>query len=192
MLYNLDILQIVSIILSVTALVFLAFFWRRLSALQKFQKRFFLSKENIDLEEIILSQQENLKRVTVDIQKLSQANKILADLEQKCIQRIGMVRFSPFSSEGGNQSFAIALLDAYGTGVVISSIYGRDSQRVYAKPVKNNESHMPLTEEEKRAILESQEIETIADDSKAIEKATAAKIEKPFIKRVKRSIKRTK
>ena len=192
MLYNFDILPIVSIFLSLIALIFLAIFWRRLSAFQKFQKRFFLSKENIDLEDIILSQQENLKRVTSDIQKLSQANKILADLEQKCIQRIGMVRFSPFPSEGGNQSFAIALLDAYGTGVVISSIYGRDSQRVYAKPVKNSESHIPLTEEEKRAILESQEIETMVVAPKAMKKLITEKIEKPSIKGIKRSIKRTK
>src|SRR3989338_4248987 len=192
MLYNFEILPIVSIILSLIALVFLAIFWRRLSAFQKFQKRFFLSKENINLEDIILSQQENLKRVTSDIQKLSKANKILADLEQKCIQRIGMVRFSPFPSEGGNQSFAIALLDAYGTGVVISSIYGRDSQRVYAKPVKNSESHIPLTEEEKRAILESQEIETMVVAPKAMKKLITEKIEKPSIKGIKRSIKRTK
>jgi len=192
MLDNFSILSIVSIILSLIALVFLAIFWRRLSAFQKFQKRFFLSKENINLEDIILSQQENLKRVTSDIQKLSQANKILADLEQKCIQRIGMVRFSPFPSEGGNQSFAIALLDAYGTGVVISSIYGRDSQRVYAKPVKNSESHIPLTEEEKRAILESQEIETMVVAPKAMKKLITEKIEKPSIKGIKRSIKRTK
>ena len=192
MLDNFSILSIVSIILSLIALVFLAIFWRRLSAFQKFQKRFFLSKENINLEDIILSQQENLKRVTSDIQKLSQANKILADLEQKCIQRIGMVRFSPFPSEGGNQSFAIALLDAYGTGVVISSIYGRDSQRVYAKPIKNSESHIPLTEEEKRAILESQEIETMVVAPKAMKKLITEKIEKPSIKGIKRSIKRTK
>ena len=192
MLYNFEILPIVSIILSLVALVFLGIFWRRLSAFQKFQKRFFLSKENNDLEDIILSQQENLKRVTSDIQKLSQANKILADLEQKCIQRIGMVRFSPFPSEGGNQSFAIALLDAYGTGVVISSIYGRDSQRVYAKPIKNSESHIPLTEEEKRAILESQEIETMVVAPKAMKKLITEKIEKPSIKGIKRSIKRTK
>jgi len=192
MLYNFDILPIVSIFLSLIALIFLAIFWRRLSAFQKFQKRFFLSKENIDLEDIILSQQENLKRVTSDIQKLSQANKILADLEQKCIQRIGMVRFSPFPSEGGNQSFAIALLDAYGTGVVISSIYGRDSQRVYAKPIKNSESHIPLTEEEKRAILESQEIETIVVAPKVMKKPATEKVEKPLIKGIKRSIKRIK
>ena len=192
MLYNFEILPIVSIILSLVALVFLGIFWRRLSAFQKFQKRFFLSKENNDLEDIILSQQENLKRVTSDIQKLSQANKILADLEQKCIQRIGMVRFSPFPSEGGNQSFAIALLDAYGTGVVISSIYGRDSQRVYAKPVKNSESHIPLTEEEKRAILESQEIETIVVAPKVMKKPATEKVEKPLIKGIKRSIKRIK
>ena len=66
--------------------------------------------------------------------------------------RLGVVRFNPFEDTGGDQSFAIALIDKQGDGVVISSLHSRKETRVYAKPLKNRESAYPLTEEEKEAI----------------------------------------
>ena len=40
--------------------------------------------------------------------------------------RIGLVRFNPFEDTGGNQSFALALLDGRGDGFVVSSLHARD------------------------------------------------------------------
>jgi len=65
---------------------------------------------------------------------------------------LGVVRFNPFSDVGGDQSFAIALVDGHGNGVVISSLYGRHDIKVYAKPLKKWESEYTLTDEEKQAI----------------------------------------
>jgi hypothetical protein len=68
------------------------------------------------------------------------------------LQHLGVVRFNPFHDTGGDQSFAIALVDGHGNGVVLSSLHGRDMTRVYAKPLQKWESAYQLTEEEKRAI----------------------------------------
>jgi len=38
---------------------------------------------------------------------------------RRAVQRVGVVRFNPFPDAGGDQSFAVALLDAEGTGLVI-------------------------------------------------------------------------
>ena len=58
---------------------------------------------------------------------------------------------------GGNQSFAIALLDGHNNGLVISSLYTREGTRIYAKPIiKGNSPRHPLTEEEKKAIAKAQ------------------------------------
>ena len=35
------------------------------------------------------------------------------------VQRVGLVRYNPFEDTGGNQSFALALLDADANGVVL-------------------------------------------------------------------------
>jgi len=67
-------------------------------------------------------------------------------------QHLGVVRYNPFHDTGGDQSFAIALVDGHGNGVVLSSLHGRDATRVYAKPLLKWESTHQLTEEEKQAI----------------------------------------
>jgi hypothetical protein len=68
------------------------------------------------------------------------------------LQHMGMVRFNPFHDTGGDQSFAIALVDGHGNGLVLSSLHGRDATRVYAKPLQKWESTYSLTDEEKQAI----------------------------------------
>ncbi len=74
------------------------------------------------------------------------------------IQGIGVVRFNPFAEgQGGNQSFAAALLDERESGVVFSTLYARDRVGVYAKPVENGSSSFELTQEEKEAIRKARE-----------------------------------
>ena len=80
------------------------------------------------------------------------------------VRGVGVVRFNPFTAQGGNQSFAAAFLDERGNGVVFSTLYSRDRVGVYAKPVENGASSFELTGEEKEAILKA--IESIAKNKK--------------------------
>ena len=57
-----------------------------------------------------------------------------------------------FHDTGGDYSFAVALLDAQGGGVLITGLYHRDRCRVYAKPVQGWESSYKLSDEEREAI----------------------------------------
>jgi hypothetical protein len=68
------------------------------------------------------------------------------------LQRLAVVRFNPFRDTGGDQSFAIALADGQGNGVILSSLHARDMTRVYAKPLEKWQSAYTLTDEEKQAI----------------------------------------
>lgn len=63
-----------------------------------------------------------------------------------------MVRFNAFHDTGGDYSFAVALLDQAGAGVVLSGLYHRDQCRVYAKPVTGWDSSYTLTDAEQEAI----------------------------------------
>ncbi|HEY4477319.1 MAG TPA: DUF4446 family protein [Candidatus Paceibacterota bacterium] len=71
------------------------------------------------------------------------------------VQKVGMVRFNPFSDTGGDQSFAIALLDGQNNGIVMSSLYVQGHPMVYAKPIEKGESRYVLTDEEKKALLKA-------------------------------------
>lgn len=75
------------------------------------------------------------------------------------IQKVGLVRFNPFAETGGDQSFCLAMLDGNGSGLVISSLHGREGTRIYAKPVRENKSSgYEFSAEEKRAIKEAKRV----------------------------------
>jgi hypothetical protein len=71
------------------------------------------------------------------------------------VQRVGIVRFNPFADTGGQQSFALALLDARGSGVVISSLHSRQQTRVYLKQISGGRSETPLSDEESQALRQA-------------------------------------
>jgi hypothetical protein len=73
------------------------------------------------------------------------------------VQGVGLVRFRAFEDTGGDQSFALALADAEGNGVVVSALYGRNKTRIYAKPVEGWLSPKALGEEEERALTEARQ-----------------------------------
>ena len=70
-------------------------------------------------------------------------------------QRVGLVRYNPFEETGGNQSFALALLDADGDGWVLSSLHARSGTRVYAKAITRGRSDAGLSDEETAAIRQA-------------------------------------
>lgn len=71
------------------------------------------------------------------------------------IRGVAVKRFDPFQNAGGQQSFATALLDESGDGIVIAGIHARDGVRVYAKEVMKFKSERELSEEERDAIEEA-------------------------------------
>lgn len=64
----------------------------------------------------------------------------------------GMIRFNAFDNMGSDLSFAVAITNEVGDGLVISSINSREESRVYAKPLSKGESNYTLSKEEKEAI----------------------------------------
>jgi len=102
---------------------------------------------------------ENLKEILSQFKDLEKQfenlSKELKELKKKNIlnfQKLGLVRFNPFKEVGGDQSFSIALLDGNDSGIVITSLYTREGNRVFGKPVKEGRSEYLLSEEEKEAL----------------------------------------
>lgn len=102
-----------------------------------------------DVLEKILKDREDLE---AHIKKVEDALNGLDKKSVGFIQNLGIVRFSPYQETGGNQSFSLALLDGTGTGIVILSLHGRESTRIYVKPVEKGKSKYELSKEEAQAI----------------------------------------
>lgn len=71
------------------------------------------------------------------------------------ISRIGLVRFDAFEDAGGAQSFALALVDDDGDGIVLSSLHSRQTTRVYVKAIRRGVADAPLSAEEIRALQDT-------------------------------------
>ncbi len=102
---------------------------------------------------------ENIEEVNKEIEEIKKENsyikKRLKEIEEEkkfFLKNLNLIRFNPFSDGGGDQSFSIAILDGTGTGVVITSLYAKEGNRVYSKAVEKGESNYPLSLEEKKAI----------------------------------------
>jgi hypothetical protein len=68
---------------------------------------------------------------------------------------VALLRYDAFEDVGGRLSFSCAMLDEHGTGVVLTSINGRQETRVYAKPVAVGTSTYNLSAEEEEAIRQA-------------------------------------
>ncbi|HAP37815.1 hypothetical protein A2410_03580 [Candidatus Shapirobacteria bacterium RIFOXYC1_FULL_38_24] len=80
----------------------------------------------------------------------------LTSQTKNSVSNIGLVRFNPFDDMGGDQSFALALLDQHKSGVIITSLHTRENTRIFAKPVKNGEGQsISLSKDEKLAIVKA-------------------------------------
>jgi hypothetical protein len=106
------------------------------------------------LERTIIQNQADIAKLFNHTQAIDQELDQLDLRLGKKIHGVKTLRFNPFqgTGSGGNQSFATALLDEHGDGVVISSLYSREKMSIFAKPIKQRTSEFDLTEEE-RAVL---------------------------------------
>lgn len=68
------------------------------------------------------------------------------------VSRLGFVRYNAFDDTGSEQSYALALLNRSGDGVVLTSLYSRADTRTFAKAVTAFKPAANASEEELRAI----------------------------------------
>jgi len=155
---NQEIVLIIAVMLFLILTVWNIYLTLNLRQLKRRSKELFEGSNARDLEEIIYRQIKDSRKISEGIKELADKNKTTYDLALKSIHRVGVVRFNPFDEMGGNQSFAIALLNDSGDGVTISSLFGREGTRIYAKGIKNKESEYKLSDEEKEAINKAMEI----------------------------------
>ena len=98
---------------------------------------------------------DRVRQVVRDVEGLSaRTTSVERDLAG-AFSRVGLVRFNPFEDTGGNQSFALAMLDGNGDGYVVSSLHARAGTRLYAKSVSRGASDSALSAEEGEALRQA-------------------------------------
>ena len=89
------------------------------------------------------------------LRSLESAREQVRNQLRGAVQCVGLKRFNAEEGVGGNLSFALALLDGNGSGLVVSSIYSRRESRIYAKQVSAGNASHTLSREEEEAIRQA-------------------------------------
>src|SRR5690606_20461367 len=146
------VLTMILLITGVVLLLWVIYLQIRLALLNKKNREMFQGVKTGNLEEVLLKQIKQINQNTTDIGKLSQFAQKISDTADICIKKVVLMRFNPFNDTGGDQSFAVALLDSFDNGVVISSLHSREGTRVYAKPIEKGQTKYHLSDEEKAVL----------------------------------------
>ena len=112
-------------------------------------------EEGQSLEDVLGAHLGKVHDLGREVELLTARTGALETAGLRAFQRVGLVRYNPFEETGGNQSFALALLDAEGNGWVLSSLHARQGTRVYAKSIRGGRSDAALSEEETAAIRQA-------------------------------------
>lgn len=71
---------------------------------------------------------------------------------QKCIQKVGFIKYSAHDTGKNELSFAIAMLDNNNDGIVLNEVHTRNTSNIYAKQIEAGNSIVRLSEEENIAL----------------------------------------
>jgi len=146
-------LLVVALVVAVVLLgAWVAWLQRSEAVLRRRLRRVLPQGESGGIDEILDRQLKSVESLSERVDALNKLHHELEHLSQRTLQKVAVIRYNPFADTGGDQSFAIALLDSLGNGVVVSSLHSRTDTRVFAKPVTSGRSKFQLSDEEQDAI----------------------------------------
>lgn len=124
------------------------FFYHYFQLYKKLTKSVQAGDLNKILEKILTRGDTN----TSDIKDIVKRIDRIEEKDKRHIQKVGLVRFNPFSELGGDHSFCLAILDDRDNGIVLTGLHTRERTRIYMKDIKNGKSGLELSSEEQKAL----------------------------------------
>ena len=113
---------------------------------------FMRGKNAESLEERILEQIDEIKKLDLEDHSNKDAIKAINRTLQKTCQKMGLIRYDAFKGMGGQSSFAFAILDQSDNGILLNAIHSREGCYLYAKEIVNGQSGITLSKEEEEAL----------------------------------------
>ncbi len=139
-------------------MLLLLFGWLALLVrLHRLQRRIHGMTRGIEgnLEEMLRQHLDTVQETSRRMDVLEQTVAVLQSQMPGCLRHAHLLRYDAFDDVGGEQSFSLALLDAQGSGLVLTSVYSRSDVRVYAKSIQDGRASHALSQEEERLLREA-------------------------------------
>ena len=137
-------------VLSVLLLIVLVLLVKTRISLGTLQKKydFFTQGEEANIDQVLISTLNELAATKAELAQLQEKHNKLREQVSGCIQTVKLTRYDAYDIMGGKMSYSLLLADEKKDGIILTSIYGRDDNRCYAKDIKAGKSEYTLAEEE--------------------------------------------
>lgn len=133
-------------------LILLVIAFVQINKFKKKYNRFMLGKDGSSLEEDIMTLYEDNQYIKTSVESNRKNIKELFAKHEDAFQKMGLVKYDAFKEMGGSLSFALALLDGNNNGFLINSVHSSEGCYSYTKRIKNGDSEIALSKEEKAAV----------------------------------------
>lgn len=124
----------------------------QIGSFKKKYKKFMLGKDGANLEKDIMTLYEDNKYIKLNVSQNRDDIKELFKKHESAYQKLGLVKYDAFKEMGGKLSFALVLLDENNNGFLINSVHSSDGCYSYTKRIKDGDSEIALSNEEKVAV----------------------------------------
>lgn len=140
------------LVVSIILLVLIIVCFVQISKFKKKYIKFMLGKNGANLENDIMTLYDDNKYMKLSIDKNREDIKELFKKHETAFQKVGLVKYDAFTEMGGKLSFALALLDEKNNGFIINSVHSSEGCYSYTKRIKDGDSQLALSNEEKVAV----------------------------------------
>lgn len=91
-------------------------------------------------------------RAAAECMALARSNAGSSGVDPRAVRDLAIIRYDALEEMSGQLSFSVALLNALGDGMVMTSINGRSETRTYAKIIVGGHGTQELSPEEEQAV----------------------------------------
>lgn len=113
---------------------------------------YFTKGKDINIDQALITTMEELDKTEKDLELLRQKHEALCNKVSGCLQNVKLTRYDAYDAMGGEMSYSILITDEKKNGLILTSIYGREDSRSFAKEVINGKAKTALAEEEAKLL----------------------------------------
>lgn len=133
-------------------LVYIVILHKKIRKLETNYTFFMQDETGASVEAKLRDDVDKLHNLQGTLDMIHQTQKDIMAVQNHCFRKIGFVKYNAFDNIGNNLSFAFTVLDGKNDGFCLSSVYGRNESRIFAKPIVEGKCLYGMSEEERESL----------------------------------------
>ena len=132
--------------------ILLIIFIVKYNKMQKNYKKFMMTSDGNSIEKELQLKFNKVNTISSKVRVIEDRLEGIDETLAITFQKMGIVKYDAFKEMGGKLSFSLALLNQDNTGILISSMHSREGCYTYTKEIIKGESFVLLSDEEREAL----------------------------------------